>query len=94
MGLRVSKEYIPSGNKVKVVEKYEVNFPMSFLYINGKSSSSSSKMKVNGLCGVGQEFSEFSLLSPTEYDYKFEKYEHIKPHITKSKFKSEYVCNY
>ena len=48
-------------------------------------------MKVDGLYGIGQEFPEFSLLSPTEHDYKFEKYEHIEPYITKGKSKG--VCD-
>ena len=47
------------------------------LNIIGKLSPSSSKLKVDGLCGVRGESSEFSLASPTEYGYKFETYEHV-----------------
>ena len=57
MDLRISKNYAQSGYKIKVTEDYEVNFPMSFLYIIGKSPRSSCKMRVDGLRGVEQEFS-------------------------------------
>ena len=57
---------------------------MCFLYINGRLSPSSSKLKVKGLCGVQHQSFEFSLDSPTEYGYKFENYKHIEPEITES----------
>ena len=72
-----------------IVERHEINFPMwCSLYIIGKLSPSSSKLKVDGLCGVGRESSEFSLASPTEHG--FEIYDHVaKPVIIKSEL---YVC--
>ena len=62
-------------------EEREICFPMCFIYINGNLSSSSSILKVNGLHGIGQESSEFSLVSPTEYGYKFEIYQRMQPQI-------------
>ena len=94
MDLRISKNITLSGCKMNKTESCKVNFPMSFLYMIGKSTRSLYKMRVDGLRGVAQESSEFSLLSPAEHDYKFEKYEHIEPYITKSEFKSEYVRAY
>ena len=54
---------------------------MCFIHIKGELSTSSSKLKIHGLCGLRQESSEFSLASPTEYGYKFDVYQHIQPHI-------------
>ena len=62
-------------------EEHEICFPLCFIYIIGKLSASSSKLKVDGLCCVGQESSEFNLASPTENNYKFEIYQHIQPHV-------------
>ena len=62
---------------------------MCFIHIKGELSTSSSKLKIHGLCGLGQESSEFSLASPTEYGYKFDIYQHVQPHIediTQSKY--------
>ena len=70
---------MPSQSGYNAIE----NFPMCFFYIFGKLSPSSSKIKVDGLSGVRQEPSEFSLVSPMEYGYKFEIYQHIKPYICK-----------
>ena len=68
-------------------EEYQTDLPMCFVHVIKQLPSSSSKIKVDGLCGLGQESSEFSLLSPTEYGYKFKTYQHIKPHIiAESKF--------
>ena len=64
-----------------------------FLNIIGKLSASSSKLRVDGLCGINQESSEFSLASPTEHGYKFETYEHVvKPVIIKSELYHLYTC--
>ena len=81
---------------------HEINFPMwCSLNIIEKLSPSSSKLKVDGLCGVSQESSEFSLASPTEHGYKFETYEHVEPDIIKSELRIQfvnhmhtYVCTY
>ena len=60
---------------------HEVNFPMwCSLNIIGKLSPSSSILKVDGLCSVRKESSEFSLASPTE----FEIYRYIEPSVIKS----------
>ena len=76
-----------------MAEWHEINFPTwCSLNVIGKLSPSSSKLKVDGLCGVSQESSEFSLASPTEYGYKFEKYDHVaKPVIIKSELYNLYV---
>ena len=39
---------------------------------------------VDGLHGIRNESSEFSLASPTKYGYKFKKHEHIEAQIIKS----------
>jgi len=39
---------------------------------------------VDGLHGIRNESSEFSLASPTKYGYKFQKHEHIEAQIVKS----------
>ena len=45
-------------------EEYKISLPMCFLHVIGQLHASSSKIKVDGLCGLGQESSEFSLVSP------------------------------
>ena len=72
---------------------HEINFPTwCSLNIIGKLSPSSSKLKVEGLCGIKEESSEFSLASPIEYGYKFEAYEHVEPVIVKSELNIEFVA--
>ena len=62
------------------------------LYIIGKLSPSSSKLKVDGLCSTSKESAEFSLVSPKEYDYKFKKFSHVaKPGIIKSELFNWYI---
>lgn len=64
-----------------VENEYVTKFPRCLLIINGKLSITSSRLKVNGLCGVAKESSEFNLAFPTESGYRFELYDHIDPHI-------------
>lgn len=78
----------------KYIDIFEISFPMSFFYIIGNLSSSSSKLTVNGLCGIGQDSSEFSLGSPTEHRSKFESYDHIEPQIIESELINSYVFTY
>ena len=65
---------------------------MCFLRVIGKLSPSSSLLKVDGLCGIEQESSEFSLAFPTKHGYKFEIYQHIDPCIIESEL--EDMCNF
>ena len=51
----------------------------------------SSRLQVNGLCGIAQESSEFNLAFPTEHGYRFEVYDHTDPQIVKkSKMRFSY----
>ena len=68
-------------------EEYKIDLPMCFLHVIGQLPPSSSKIKVDGLCGLGQEPSEFSLVYPKDCGYKFKIYQHIDPEIIiESKF--------
>ena len=64
-----------------------------YLHIIGKLAPSSSRLEVDGLCGVRQESSEFSLASPTEHGYKFKIYRHIEPAFIKSKLLTRMIKN-
>lgn len=74
-----------SGNNddTPVNKQYVNGFPLCLLVISARLSPSSSSLKVNGLCGIRQESSEFSLASPTECVYKFEICEPTEPHVEK-----------
>ena len=75
-----------------IVEWLEINFPTwCSLNIIGKLSPLSGEVIVDGLCGIDQESSEFSLASPTEHGYKFETYELVEPVIVKSELFNLYV---
>ena len=75
-----------------VENEYLTYFPRCLLLINGKLSVTSSRLKVNGLCGIEKESSEFNLAFPTESGYKFEVYDHTDPHIiSKSKMNFSYT---
>lgn len=81
-----------SNDDSLVENEYLTNFPRCVLLINGKLSLISSKLRVNGLCGIAQESSEFNLAYPTEFGYKFEVYDHIDPQIVlQSKIKVLYT---
>lgn len=71
------------GNNTLFVnnEEYEINIPMCFIHVIRKLSSSSSILKVDGLCGMECKSSEFSLAFPTEHGYRFEIYEHVEAQI-------------
>ena len=62
-------------------EEYKIDLPMCFVHVIGQLLRSSSKLKVDGLCGLGKESSEFSLLSPKKYGYNFKDYQHVEPYI-------------
>ena len=79
LDLRVSRHTFPSGAILH--EEYKISLPMCFIHVIGQLSSSSSKLKVDGLCGLEQQSSEFSLLSPKEHGNKFETYHPTDPHI-------------
>ena len=79
LDLRVSQHTLQSGAILH--EEYKISLPMCFIHVIGELSSSSSKLKVDGLRGLEQQSSEFSLLSPKHYSYKFEAYQPTDPHI-------------
>ena len=85
LNLRVFQHVAQSG--VILNEKYKIDLPMCFVHVIGQLSTSSSRLKVDVLCGLEQESSEFSLVSPTKYVYNFKDYQHIEPEIIfESKF--------
>ena len=69
-----------------------MKFPRCLLFIYGKLPSTSSRLRVNGLCGIAKESSEFNLAFPTKFGYRFEVYDHTNPRIVKkSKIKFSYT---